>query len=114
MITNSSLRKLVDIIAHSKRNIFPVIDDDQQLLGVIALEDIREIMFNNSLYDDTSVNQLMRPPQVVADIGEDMSSVMEKFDKSTVWNIPVLDNGKYVGFISKSNIFSKYRNRLKG
>jgi len=90
-----------------------VIDSDQQLLGVIALEDIREIMFNNSLYDETSVNQLMRPPQVVASIDEEMSSVMEKFDKSTVWNIPVLDNGKYVGFISKSNIFSKYRKRLK-
>ncbi|MEI9917895.1 MAG: chloride channel protein [Bacteroidota bacterium] len=113
VMTNSSLRKLIDIIAHSKRNIFPVIDENQQLLGMIALEDIREIMFNNSLYDETSVNQLMRPPQVVATVDEEMSSVMEKFDKSNVWNIPVLDNGKYVGFISKSNIFSKYRNRLK-
>ena len=113
VLANSSLRKLVDIIAHSKRNIFPVIDENQQLLGMIALEDIREIMFNNSLYDETSVNQLMRPPQVVASIDEEMSSVMEKFDKSTVWNIPVLDKGRYVGFISKSNVFSKYRTRLK-
>jgi CIC family chloride channel protein len=114
VMTNSSLRKLVDIIAHSKRNIFPVIDENHHLLGVIALEDIRELMFNNSLYDETSVDQLMRPPQVVASVDEEMASVMEKFDKTTVWNIPVLDNGRYVGFISKSNIFSNYRKRLKG
>lgn len=111
--TGSTLRKLVDIIARSKRNIFPVIDENGQLLGVIALEDIRETMFNTAAYDEVSVNQLMRPPQVTASIDEEMASVMEKFDKSTVWNIPVLSEGKYMGFISKSNIFSKYRSRLK-
>ncbi len=112
--TNSTLRTLVGIIARSKRNIFPVVDPQQQLMGVIALEDIREIMFNNELYDTVSVNQLMRPPQVTATIEEEMASVMEKFDKSNVWNIPVLDGGKYVGFVSKSNVFSNYRKRLKG
>lgn len=109
----SSLRKLVAIIARSKRNIFPVVDENEQLLGVIALEDIRETMFNTAIYDEVSVNKLMRPPQVTATIDEEMASVMEKFDKSTVWNIPVLSEGKYVGFISKSNIFSMYRRRLK-
>jgi CIC family chloride channel protein len=110
----STLRKLVDIISHSKRNIFPVIDGNNQLMGIIALEDIREKMFNTALYDDILVDQLMRPPQVTASVDEEMASVMEKFDKSTVWNIPVLDEGKYVGFISKSNVFSNYRKRLKG
>lgn len=113
VVTGSSLRQLVDIIAHSKRNIFPVIDENNVLLGVIALEDIRETMFNTAAYDEVSVNQLMRPPQVTATIDEEMASVMEKFDKSTVWNIPVLHEGKYMGFISKSNIFSSYRKRLK-
>jgi len=114
VMTKSTLRTLVDVIAHSKRNIFPVIDDEQKLLGVIVLEDVRETMFNTALYDTVTVNQLMRPPQITALIDEEMASVMEKFDKSTVWNIPVLDGGKYVGFISKSNIFSNYRKRLKG
>jgi CIC family chloride channel protein len=109
----SSFRTLVDIIAHSKRNIFPVVDEKNQLLGVIALEDIREKMFNTDLYDTVSVNQLMRPPQVTAGIDEEMVSVMEKFDKSTVWNMPVLDNGQYAGFISKSNVFSNYRKGLR-
>lgn len=113
VLTKSTLRTLVDVIAHSKRNIFPVINEEQKLLGVIVLEDVRETMFNTELYDTTTVDKLMRPPQITAALDEEMASVMEKFDKSTVWNIPVLDNGKYVGFISKSNIFSNYRKRLK-
>lgn len=111
---NSAMRVLIDIIAHSNRNIFPVVDANGQLLGLIFLEDIREKMFDTTLYDTVSVDQLMRPPQVAVTIDEDMASVMEKFDKTTVWNIPVLDNGRYIGFISKSNIFSNYRKRLKG
>jgi CIC family chloride channel protein len=114
VMTGSTLRQLVEIIARSKRNIFPVIDGNQQLLGVIALEDIREKMFNTALYDTVSVNQLMRPPQFTAAIDEDMASILEKFDKSTIWNIPVLDKDKYLGFVSKSAIFSTYRKRLKG
>lgn len=111
--TKSTLRVLVDVIAHSKRNIFPVVDEDGQLLGVIALDDIRELMFNTSVYDQVTVNELMRPPLVTASIDEEMSSVMEKFDKSMVWNMPVVDGGRYAGFISKSNILSSYRKRLK-
>jgi len=70
-------------------------------------------MFNVSLYDSTLVNQLMQKPQVTCNVDEDMNSIMEKFDKSGVWNIPVLENGKYLGFVSKSRIFSNYRERLK-
>ncbi len=114
VLTKSTLRTLVEVIAKSKRNIFPVVDGQNQLLGVIALEDVRETMFNTELYDTLTVNQLMRPPHVTAAIDEEMASIMEKFDKSTVWNIPVLDQGRYVGFISKSTIFSNYRKRLKG
>lgn len=113
VVATSTLRELVDVIAHSKRNIFPVVDENQQLAGVIILEDIRETMFNTALYDRVLVSELMRPPQVIASVGEEMASVMEKFDKSNVWNMPVLDNGRYIGFISKSNIFSNYRKRLK-
>jgi CIC family chloride channel protein len=110
---NASLRKLVDAVAHSKRNIFPVTDEQNNLVGIIGLEDVREIMFDNSLYDSVSVDQLMQKPRVTASLADDMASVMEKFDKSGVWNIPVVDNGRYVGFISKSRVFSNYREKLR-
>ncbi|HTJ50040.1 MAG TPA: chloride channel protein [Cyclobacteriaceae bacterium] len=110
---HASMRTLVDAVAHSKRNIFPVLDENGNLAGVIILENIREVMFNTSLYDTITIDQFIQKPQVVANLNEDMSQIMEKFDKSGVWNIPVLNKGKYIGFISKSNVFSNYRDRLK-
>jgi len=109
----SSLRTLVDAVAHSRRNIFPVIDEQDSLAGIIALENIREIMFNTAQYDTLLVDQLMQKPIVTANLSDDMSQIMEKFDKSGVWNIPVVDEGKYVGFISKSSIFTNYRDQLR-
>ncbi len=111
---HSSLRTLVDVVAHSKRNIFPITDDQGSLAGIIILENIREIMFNTELYDSVSVDQLMQNPLVSASLHDDMSTIMEKFDKSGAWSIPVLEEGRYIGFISKSRIFSNYRDRLKG
>ncbi len=108
------LRGLADVIAHSKRNIFPVVNEQGHLMGLIFLENIREIMFDTAAYDTTEVSQLMQKPLVTASVEDDMSVIMEKFDKSGVWNIPVVKDGKYVGFISKSRIFSNYREKLKG
>jgi CIC family chloride channel protein len=110
---HSTLRGLVEAVAHSKRNIFPVTDDQGTLAGIIGLEDVREIMFNTTLYDSISVDQLMQKPLVTANVNDDMSLIMEKFDKSGVWNIPVVKEGKYIGFISKSRVFSNYRDKLK-
>ncbi len=108
------LRDLADVIAHSKRNIFPVVNEQGNLMGLIFLENIREIMFDTSVYDTTTVSQLMQKPLVTTNVDDDMSVIMEKFDKSGVWNIPVVKDGIYVGFISKSRIFSNYREKLKG
>lgn len=110
---NANLKVLVNAVARSKRNIFPVINTDGTLAGVIALEDIREIMFDTTKYDTIEVSKLMQAPQAVAEVEEDMSTIMERFDKSGVWNMPVIDKGIYLGFISKSSIFSNYRERLK-
>ncbi len=109
-----SLRTLVSVITKSNRSIFAVVDEHGKLIGTIALENIREIMFDTNVYDTTSVEQLMQKPAVTAEHSEGMGIIMEKFDKSGIWNIPVLDNGRYLGFISKSRIFSNYRDKLNG
>ena len=70
-------------------------------------------MFNTPMYDSVTVEQLMQKPTVTIDTSDDMSMIMEKFDKSGAWNIPVVNEGKYVGFISKSSVLSNYRDRLK-
>ncbi len=110
---NDTLGALANAVAKSKRNVFPVLDDDGNLAGVVTLEDIREIMFNTSFYETTTVAQLMHAPQVTAEYSDDMAAVMAKFDHSGAWNMPVVNGGKYVGFISKSAVFTNYRDLLR-
>jgi chloride channel protein, CIC family len=106
------LGDLVKVIARSKRNIFPVVDEYNILDGVVLLDDVREIMFQHDLYETTLVRDLMSIPPSYLDIRENIDAVMETFSKTGAWNLPVLDNGYYVGFISKSRIYSTYRDLL--
>jgi CIC family chloride channel protein len=108
---SATLGQLVEVVAHSNRNIFPVVTNDM-FVGVIVLDNIREIMFKHDMYDKVFVKEIMRKPFAIISPDEDMQSVMKKFDETGAWNLPVLNEGKYIGFISKSSIFVQYRNRL--
>jgi len=111
---NANLAYLVNVIANSKRNIFPVVDSNGALQGIILLDDIREIMFTRELYEKTEVVKLMKEPPDVVFKNEKMDSVMRKFESCGAWNLPVVnDSGQYIGFVSKSKIFSAYRDQLQ-
>jgi len=107
-----TLGALVKVIARSKRNLFPVVDENNILEGVVYLDDVRETMFQQELYQNTFVRDLMTIPPTYIDKKENIDTVMEAFRKTDAWNLPVLDNGYYVGFISKSRIYSTYRELL--
>ena len=108
-----NLKEVVDIIATSNRNLFPVTDESGMLVGVVLLDDIRNIMFRPDLYKKMHVTRFMSMPPARIDISQPMEEVMRIFDKTNAWNLPVVDNGKYVGFVSKSKIFNSYRRVLR-
>ncbi len=110
---NGTLGDLVKQIAKSKRNIFPVVDEYNILEGVVLLDDVRDKMFNPDLYDKVTVRELMTMPPSYIDISEKGDVVLDTFERTGAWNLPVLNQGKYVGFLSKSRIFSSYREMLK-
>ncbi|MCB0402558.1 MAG: chloride channel protein [Flavobacteriales bacterium] len=110
---NANLGDLVQIIAQSSRNLFPVVDDAGSFQGMIELNDIREIMFNAEMYDEVKVSSLMVEPQDLISLKDNMDVVVDKFTKTNAWNLPVVEEGKYVGFVSKSKLFTAYRNHLK-
>ena len=100
-------------VAKSSRNLFPVIDTSKHLVGIILLDDIRNIMFDQSLYNSTSVETFMvRPPDYINYEKDSMQDVMSKFQKSGAWNLPVIKNGLYYGFVSKSKLLTAYRREL--
>lgn len=108
-----NLREMVNAISQSSRNLFPVVDKDGCLLGVVLLDEIRNIMFRPELYKRMYVNQFMSLPPAIVDVGQSMESVMNAFDDTGAWNLPVVENGRYVGFVSKSKIFNSYRRVLR-
>jgi len=107
------LRQMVNVISESKRNLFPVTDKDDRLIGIVLLDDIRNIMFRPDLYRRMHVSKFMSSPPAIIDIHSSMEEVMKVFDSTGAWNLPVVDGDKYVGFVSKSKIFNSYRRVLR-
>lgn len=103
-----TLRQLVEKITHTKRNLFPVVDENKKLVGIITLDDIREVMLDFAAHDIILVNDIMNINFNAVDLNEDINKVIEIFEETQVWNLPVTNNDEYVGFISKSTIFNKY------
>ncbi|MDY6427806.1 MAG: chloride channel protein [Bacteroidales bacterium] len=103
---------LIKLISQSKRNIFAVVDNKGVFLGIVSLEEVRNIMFRPELYNRFTVRRLMVSPPAKVYIGDSMETVARKFDDSHAWNLPVLDGDKYVGFVSKSKVFTAYRDVL--
>lgn len=111
--TDFSLRKLVDTVSKSTRNVFPVVEEDGTFIGLVILDHIRHIMFKHELYDEIFVRDLFYVPAYTVDPDESMEEVAQKFHQSGNFNIVVLKDGKYLGFISRANVFSAYRRMLK-
>ena len=108
-----TLGELVQVISTSKRNIFPVIDHDGHLKGILLLDEVRNIMFQPRLYKRFTVEQLMTSPAAVLRFDMPMEKVMETFEDTGAWNLPVVDaERRYLGFVSKSKIFNSYRHVL--
>lgn len=108
-----TLGELVKVISQSKRNIFPVIDNQGHLKGILLLDEVRNIMFQPRLYKRFTVGQLMTSPLAILPFDLPMDKVMETFEDSGAWNLPVVDTERrYLGFVSKSKIFNSYRNVL--
>jgi CIC family chloride channel protein len=100
-------------IVNSNRNHFPVVGENGEFLGVIRLDDIRSIMFNTVLYNEVKVADLAHGEPEIIDLNKDsMEVIMTKFKTSSAWNLPVVKNGKYYGYISKSRLLTAYRRKL--
>jgi len=99
-------------IARSKRDLFPVVDENGMMKGMIKMNDIRNLMFDQELYDKISVRDLMYMPEFFISPNDPMEVIVEKFQTSQRYNLAVLDDGKYIGFISRARVFSTYRDTM--
>ena len=107
-----SLGQLTYYIARSKRDLFPVIDENGILIGMIKLNDIRNLIFEEDLYEKITVRDLMYMPEFFISPNDSVEVVAEKFKSCGRYNLAVIDDGKYIGFISRARVFSVYRDTM--
>ncbi|MFT7380631.1 MAG: CIC family chloride channel protein [Roseivirga sp.] len=110
---DKKLEDLVALVRMSKRNIFPVVNEKNELQGIITLDDIRDIMFDPNSQKSVIVGTLMHKPPATVSPEDGMADVMNKFERTGAWNLPVISEQGYLGIVSKSRIFNAYRTKLK-
>jgi CIC family chloride channel protein len=103
-----------NVITRSSRNLFPVLDENKHLAGIITLDDVRQMMFNRDLYDSIRMKDIMHQAPALIYYGKDnFQQTMRKFQSTGAWNLPIVrPDGTYIGFISKSKLLSIYRKKL--
>ncbi len=110
---DSTLRDLTEAISRAHRDLFPIVDEEGYLKGMLKMDDVRHLIFRQELYDKVHVSHLMYMPEHFISPNDSMETVAEKFESSGRFNIAVIDNGKYLGFISKARVFSSYRKNVR-
>ncbi|MBQ0102965.1 MAG: chloride channel protein [Prevotellaceae bacterium] len=114
MSTNMDLAQMVQVVVKSHRNIFPVIDQNDHLVGVITLDSIRKYMFRTELYHQYTVRSFMKDPPALLCTTDTPKVATDKFDETNAWNLPVVnEEGKFIGFVSRSGLFNSYRSVLQ-
>ncbi len=108
-----NLKQIKEAFLKSERNIFPVVDDNNNFLGLITLQNFKNIIFDKEKYERVFASQIMFKPNVVVDINDTMAEVAKKIQTSGLFNVVVLDGKKYVGFVSRANVFSSYRRIIR-
>ena len=107
-----NLGQLTDYIARSKRDLFPVVDENGNMMGMVKMNDLRNLMFERELYEKITVRDLMYMPEFFISPNDPMDVVVEKFQSCKRYNLAVIDDGKYIGFISRAKVFSTYRDTM--
>ena len=110
---DARLRDLIRVISESARNIYPVVDENNRFFGFVRLDDVRHIMFKQELYDQVIVKDIMVRPDTFVSPDDSMETVVEKFAHYDKYNLPVLRDGVYIGFVSRANVFRNYRELVR-
>ncbi|MBN2518895.1 MAG: chloride channel protein [Bacteroidales bacterium] len=111
--SNATLGDLVKAVSQSRRNVFPVVDNDDKMVGILTLNDIRNIIFKPELYNEIYVRNIMYFPEVFVSYYDTLGEIADKIESSGRFNVPVLKDGKYMGFVSRAKVFSAYRKLIK-
>jgi CIC family chloride channel protein len=110
---NMVLKDFIEVIKHSQKYLFPVEDHlDGQYLGMIFVDRIRPYLFDSQMVAVLVTEQVMevRVPRVSPD--DELADVLNVMENTRLSMLPVVDNGRFVGMLSKSLLLDHYRKEL--
>jgi CIC family chloride channel protein len=111
---DQSLREITEGLQESRRNVYPIITRNKRLVGILTLDDLKQVIFKPELYDKIKAKDLMQQVPAEADLDYSLDEVMKIFDgNESLWNLPVTHKGRYVGFVSKSSFLNKYKTLMQ-
>lgn len=107
------LREFTQIISISHRNYFPVEDPATgRFLGMIYLDDIRPYLFDPVMYDAVVMGEIMNTDIETVRPNDDLTDVLNKMDRKKLFSMPVVNNQRFLGMISKATLLDRYRREL--
>ncbi len=107
------LKEFIPVFKQARRNYFPVIDPQTgECEGVVFLDDVRPYLFEKTMYELVTMESIMRPLPVIR-LDEPISRALDKFESSDAWSLPVVDESRFLGMLSKSTLFDHYRRELQ-
>ena len=110
---STTLGELVEIFRHASRDLFPVVAAGGRLLGIVSLDSVRDALFDDAHYNTTKVRELMQPAPAIIGPADDLEHTLALLDRHGAWALPVCEeDGRYLGFILKSAILTRYRRQL--
>jgi len=108
------LSRLNELVEERPCEVFPVLDGDRRLVGVLHLDRVMAALVNPELESTLLVFDLMESPRVVLSPEDDLARAMEDFDLCRVEFLPVNDgDGRFIGFVSRKACFGKYRRLVR-
>ncbi|MEE1253002.1 MAG: chloride channel protein, partial [Bacteroidales bacterium] len=114
LLPDAKLSDVVEAVKISSRSFFPVVDENQNFKGVVVLDDVRSILFDREKYDKVFIKDFMRySDEFIVEVNERMENIVEKFKISDRYSLVVVEDGKYLGFVSRANIFSAYQKYIR-
>lgn len=109
----SKMDDVVNLLSCTKQTLFPVLNEKDELTGIIDFDTIRNIVFKPFQIKYTALQDVIEKPTAVICYDEIMETVMEKFETHHTDILFVVKDQKYLGYISKIDVLENYREKLK-
>ncbi len=102
--------------SQTKQHYFPVMDQDERLIGIFSSTDIRGVLFSQEIEHLVVMRDICTSEIIVTTPSEDLNSVLRKFTTKNIDSLPVVkedDRGVLIGMLNRREVIAFYNQRIQ-